>query len=1149
MHIVQVEIDNFKSFSRKTRIPFFEGFTVVSGPNGSGKSNIIDAVLFVLSLSSSRNLRADNMTDFINNTSGKNTAEVTLEFSDGTRIRRRIKQTPTTVYSYYYLNEKTSSQAEILDFLVKNGIRPHGYNVVMQGDINRIMSMGDTERRGIIDNIAGVAEFDEKKDRALEELDQVRAKIEREELLLEEYARQLADLAGAREDAVKYVNLTKELDYLNAAKKSADIKKLESELSVIASSRAGQETLLLQHQESIKMEENERDARREEVADLDKKIAEKQGPEYLKIVSGQEEQKTNIRVAEESIARRKKDKETVLARMNDLYTEIHKYQNSFNGFNKQAQTLQIDRANLAMELETQKKVLAKAEEVVAKRSKDSQGAQAELAELMGKIGDKKDARSAIIVQRDGIIEKSRIRMAELERYDREQASLAEERKDLQIELDALTAQEGDAKAELKVIVGQTAEAERRMMQVKKNIDAVRNEIARLTRRQMQIEAEQKASGASDRALDAVSGFDGVHGTISKLGKVLKAEHTVALNIAAGARLNNVITEDDQVAADCIGYLKEERLGRLTFLPLNKMKQPQPLPPLAGNGVIDYAINLIDFKPEFRDAFSLVFGQTVVVENLDAGRRLMGRYRMVTLEGELLDKGGSMTGGSINKKIRGFGVAAGRESVELAAKIEELKAEEADLLSSDKRNESVCAGLREEKNAKDSEITSIALRISNCNRTLNKIAEDEAASARLRTETENDSKERAKEIASLETEIQGISDEIEALNKRMEELRVLVNEDEFNLLTEQLQKAHSAVNDAQHRLEKKESDLNGVLLERKHFKDQLDEKTKERTGSEQQLAEYDADIGKANADIEAARAAIRAFEERMKSFTGEIEELSNERARVQNAADEAQLKIGQLQGEVERCNVQINAFDAKSAELSEEIAAMKGSVDEEVECDLSLNDILDKIITTERAIKRLGNVNQQAIEQYDELEKKTAEKTEKKDTLSREREAILAKIEGFKQMKHDAFMTAYNVINENFKKIYRLLNDGSGQLVLDDYEDPFTGGMTFEVSPKGKEVHRLKMMSGGEKSLTTLSFIFAIQQHMPAPFYALDEVDSNLDGVNVERLSQMVREICENSQFIIVSHRKPMIEAADRMMGVTVRPGDKSTLVTGVKLVE
>ena len=1011
------------------------------------------------------------------------------------------------------------------------------------------MTMSDRERRGIIDSIAGVAEFDEKKDRALEELDQVRAKIEREELLLGEYSQQLTDLAGAREDAVKYVNLNKELDYLNTAKKSADIKKLESELSVIAASRESQETLLHRHEESIRMEENERDARREEVAELDKKIADKRGPEYLKIVSGQEEQKANIRVANESIRRIQKDKESVLARMTDLYNEIHKYQNSYNDRNKQAQTLQIDRANLAMELENQKKVLAKAEEVVAKRSKDSQGAQAELAGLMSAIADKKEIRSSIVVQRDGIIEKSRIRLAEVEKYDRDRASLAGERKELQDELKSLDAKLKDTEDERQVIVRQIAEAERQMMQVKKNMDGVRNEISRLTRRQMQLEAEQKASGASDRALDAVSGFEGVHGTISKLGKVLKAEHTVALNIAAGARLNNVITADDQVAADCIGYLKEERLGRLTFLPLNKMKQPQPLPPLAGNGVIDYAINLLDFKPEYRDAFSLVFGQTVVVENLDAGRRLMGRYRMVTLEGELLDKGGSMTGGSINKNIRGFGVAAGRESVELAAKIEELKGEEADLLSADKRNESVCAGLREEKNSKDSEITSLKLRIDNCNRTLKKNAEDEDNAVRLKEETERDSKERAEEISALEKDINAVSDEIDALNERLEELRSLVNEDEFNLLTDQLQKARGAVSDASRRLDSKTNELNGVLLERKHFKDELDGKTKERTDAENRLAEYDAEIRKANDDIEKAQAAITAFDEQIKSYSGEIEELSNERARVQNAADEAQLKISKLQGEVERCAVQISAFDTKASELTASIAEMKGTVEGVVECDLSPEEILDKIISTERAIKRLGNVNQQAIEQYDELEKKIAEKTEKKDTLSREREAILAKIEGFKKMKHDAFMGAYDAINENFKKIYRMLNDGAGQLVLDDYDDPFTGGMTFEVSPKGKEVHRLTMMSGGEKSLTTLSFIFAIQQYLPAPFYALDEVDSNLDGLNVERLSHMVREICANSQFVIVSHRKPMIEAADRMMGVTVRPADKSTLVTGVKVVE
>ncbi|HJJ55056.1 MAG TPA: AAA family ATPase, partial [Methanocorpusculum sp.] len=691
MHIVQVDIDNFKSFSRKTSIPFFEGYTVVSGPNGSGKSNIIDAILFVLSLSSSRNLRADNMSDFINTMSGKNTAEVTLEFSDGTRIRRKIKQTPSSVYSYYYMNDKTSSQAEILDFLAKNGIRPHGYNVVMQGDLNRIMSMSDRERRGIIDSIAGVAEFDVKKDQALEELDQVRAKIEREELLLEEYTKQLADLSAAREDAVKWVKLNKDLEYFNAAKKFADIRKLETELLTIATSRQDQEVLRSNHEERMHVLEKERDAHKAEVSRLDKRITEKQGPEYMKIVSGQEEQKGIIRSSEETILLRNKDKEQVRATMNQLYGEIQKFQNSYNDKTSAVQKLQIDRVNLAMELENQKKVLLKAQNLVSKRDMDSKGANQELVELMAKISAKKDERDSLYVQRDGIVEKSRIRQSELDKYNREAEALKIERIELTREQDELGKSLGSAQDEQKVIVKQIAEAERKMMNVKKNLDSTRQEITRLKLRQAKLEGEQRASGASDRAIDAISNFEGVYGTVAKLGKVLKAEHTVALNIAAGGRLKNVIVDTDQTGADCIRYLKEEAMGRLTFLPLNKMKEGQPLPPLAGNGVIDYAINLIDFKPEYRQAFNLVFGQTVVVANMDAGRRLMGRYRMVTLDGDLLEKAGSMTGGSINKDMRGFGVSTGNESAELSAKIAELMAEEDELVAADKRHETIAGG--------------------------------------------------------------------------------------------------------------------------------------------------------------------------------------------------------------------------------------------------------------------------------------------------------------------------------------------------------------------------------------------------------------------------------------------------------------------------
>ncbi|MDO5844256.1 MAG: chromosome segregation protein SMC [Methanocorpusculum sp.] len=1148
MHIVQVEIDNFKSFSRKTKIPFFEGYTVISGPNGSGKSNIIDSVLFVLALSSSRNLRAEKLTDFINNVSGKNVAEVTLTFSDGTKIRRRIKQTsPTNYYSYYYLNEKTCSQTDIINHLEKSGIRPHGYNVVMQGDISRIMDMSDTERRKIIDEIAGVAEFDAKKDQALLELDQVRAKIEREESLLELYAQQLKDLASAKEDAEKYKKLNTELEYLNAAKQLANLKDYERDLSHLAESRNEQTDRRKQYEESISLEENERDARREEVAEIDAKIADKQGSGYLQLLEKQENEKGNIRVAEGTITRLKKDKESNLASMNTLYIEIQKNQNSFNEQNRIAQTMQIDRANLAMEFENQKKILEKAQELVNKKSKDSKGAQAELVELMRQLEAKKDERGNIVVQRDGIIEQSRVRQSQLEKYEGDQNYLVNERTETQGEISKLEGELADAKSEKSVFDKQIAESERKMMDSHKSLETVREEINRLSRRQMQLEAQQQASGASDRAITAVSGMDGVFGTVSNLGKVLDSQHTIALNIAAGGRLNNIIVDSDQTGANAIRYLKDEKLGRLTFLPLNKMKPQPPLPTLGGNGIIDYAINLIDFDEEYRGAFNLVFGQTVVVDTLDAGRRLMGKYRMVTLDGELLDKGGSMTGGSINKNIRGFGVAVGRESADLSAKIAELRADEEDLTAAEARYRSVAEGLRKERAEHDSAITQIELKIKECNRVMDKIAEDEVKLSTLLEDTQRDRTESSQKVADLETQVDAISDEMELINSKISELRLVVNEDEFNLLTEKYQRAQKDHADSQRRLDTKTNELNGVMLERNHFKKNVTEKTEERANYEKKNVDIDAEIVQLNAEIERANASIAAFNDELKSFTGELEDLKNERYKIQQSADEAQLKINSLQVEIERCNVLIASFDEKSKEISERIAEIRGSVEEDIECDLTMDEIIDGIITAERAIKRLGNVNMQAIDQYDDVLKKSEEKTEKKNTLSREREALLEKIESFKTMKHNAFMDSYTSIDKHFRDIYRRLNDGEGHLVLDNSEDPFLGGMTFEVSPKGKEVHRLNMMSGGEKSLTTLSFIFAIQQYMPAPFYALDEVDSNLDGVNVERLSNMVREICENSQFIIVSHRKPMIEASDRMVGVTVRASDKSTLVTGVKV--
>jgi len=218
---------------------------------------------------------------------------------------------------------------------------------------------------------------------------------------------------------------------------------------------------------------------------------------------------------------------------------------------------------------------------------------------------------------------------------------------------------------------------------------------------------------------------------------------------------------------------------------------------------------------------------------------------------------------------------------------------------------------------------------------------------------------------------------------------------------------------------------------------------------------------------------------------------------------------------------------------------------EMDTTLTLSEIEGKIAEADGALRKIGAVNMLAIEEYEKVQRQVGERTERKETLSSERATLIQRIEQFEQMKYEAFATAFKAIDTNFREIFARLTSGSGHLVLENEEDPFAGGMTFAVQPRDKKVHLLSSLSGGEKSLTTLAFIFSIQRYIPAPFYAFDEVDMSLDGANVERIASMVTELAPNSQFVIVSLRKPMIDAAQRIMGVTLRP-DKSTLVTGVK---
>ncbi|WP_292370182.1 chromosome segregation protein SMC [Methanoregula sp. UBA64] len=1144
MHITELEIDNFKSFSKKTKIPFLEGFTVISGPNGSGKSNIIDSILFVLALSSSRNLRAEKLTDLINLNSGKNIAEVAIAFSDGTKIRRRIKKTGNGYYSYNYLNDRLCKQSDIVDHLSKFGIIPHGYNVVMQGDVTRIMEMSDFERRKIIDEIAGVSEFDTKKQQALSELDVVRERIEREELLLLELTKRANELKKEREHALEYQKWQKELAFYQGCRSAAQLHDKEKERLTILASAEEQKIQIARIASDRSIEENELAYLKADLADVDELINQKSGPEYLKLIADLEEAKSGIKLAEQTIARLKKDKETNLEGINRVFADTKRAEARVQELSDQIRTLSIDRTNIAMEVATDKAQLEKIETEIRQYSSDTEESRQKLFALMEAAEAKKGERSGILHQQDMLIEKSRMRTSELERLVALQKQLDEEYAEKQKQLAENEKSVTDLAERKKGLDRNLSELEGSLFAQRSSLERLRGEMKDAEQDAIRLEAAQQARGESGgRAIEAVKAMEGVHGTIMELGRA-PPEYATALNVAAGNKLQFVVCDTDQIASDAIRYLKDERLGRVTFLPLNKLKPPQ-LPPVKEAGVVDYAVNLLDYDPVYDKAFAIALGATVVVDTLERARKLIGKYRMVTLDGELLERSGAMTGGSAKKQVRGFGAAVDDEIVRIRSHLAELAGEASTLEAGVKRLTEEVDAKRAERNEIDQNVARSGAVNEEYTRRFEAITVEkqtiEAAVARQKEETGSSAAELAALEGALDTvteAINGIQAEIDAIKKKLDDTNIPA-------LTDQMEKKKKEIEEAERRLRNKEADMNDASRERQHFTARVGELGEERARLDERNRQIDTEIAGSNDQIAAHKAVIADLEEKQKQFSGEIEELRKKRTEISESMHASETKIIKFDSDKERFTAQLTALEERAAALAAEIAALVAIVGE-VTTDLTLTEIEGKIADAELAIHKIGAVNMLAIEEYEKIEHQVQERTERKDTLSKERENLIERIQKYEQMKFEAFMTAFKTIDANFREIFARLTSGSGNLVLENEEDPFTGGLTFAVKPRDKKVHLLSSLSGGEKSLTTLAFILSIQRYIPAPFYAFDEVDMSLDGANVERIAAMISELAPTSQFVIVSLRKPMIEAAERIMGVTIRP-DKSTLVTGVKV--
>ncbi len=1168
MHIKEVELKNFKSFGKSIRVPLKNDFMTVTGPNGSGKSNIVDALLFALCLSSSRAMRAERLPDLIYRVdNGKNPdfAQVTVKLDNTSRhfpsdqdtieVSRKIKVKGDKYASYYYFNGKTCGQAELLDLLAKAGITPESYNIVMQGDVTHIIEMTPVERRKIIDEIAGVAEFDEKKKKAMEELDVVRERIGRVDVILEEVSTQLGKLKAERDRAHSYQAHREELARQEAFLLLARLKEAEGELVGLDEeirSLDARNQALLERSDSRKAELSELD---EKLQSISSEITHKGEDEQISVKRRIEELKgeisretARIEMTEKAISEIDGQQKSCFIQMGSLSTELASLAEKMRDASLRGASLQGELEDQIDQQETAKASLSQADAKFSILRDDLAGVRLIREEAKSKLGDLVRERDRLLdATRRGGLEREELSSGIKEALDK-LAGLDHETEKLKAELAALNSKAMEMERDRDDLESGRLRLRREITEAERELQRLQGEFAKSDGR---MRAAEDKSGYS-RAVEAIRSaikrqmLQGLYGTVAELGNVA-SRYSVALEVAAGARLQSIVSEDDLDASAAIEYLKRSQIGRATFLPLNKLDGGSL--PMRPNhpGVVDYALNLVEYESRFRAAFWYVFRDTLVVESLVYARPLMGRYRMVTLEGDLVEKSGAMTGGHYRSKMK-FAAEEKNRLMQLSLKIASAEAERSSRLDKLDRIEE--------------QISHLSREVEELNRVISKktFQIDEIASSR--PHLDKSISEKRERLLAMEGESIGFKEQLGLLEKE-----IRISEETLADVQQKIDRLEEELSDSEIPGLNKKADA--ATLEIKRLQDRLTgidaeilkDKIREE-GSREKLAELaarreslDGQKAEALARKDASAAQIVQLSEKLSVCQAREVEIEGELHGLKGARGELLEKTLALQREIDlaerdrdrieaRKNATAYARDAVLSKVNDLRSQIESrGVDSSQEPPNS-ETVSEKIKALEQAMRDLEPVNMMAIQEYDHVKMRYDFLAERRRTLSEEREAIIDKLEKYDQLKREAFLASFTEINKNFKQIFQELSKGEGDLVLEDPQDPLAAGMTIKARPAGKALHRLEAMSGGEKSLTALSFIFSIQMYRPAPFYAMDEIDMFLDGANVERVAKLIKKIASRAQFIVVSLRKPMILQSKYTLGVTMQENNITT-VTGI----
>ncbi len=1164
MYIKQIEIDNFKSFANNVTVPLFPGFTVISGPNGSGKSNIIDSVLFALGLSTNRSLRTEaGAADLITNHNKRGEASVKVIFGDEKNfedvfsIKRHIKKGKNGVQSNYFYNDKPTTLTQIHLELEKFNITPNSYNVMMQGDVTEITKCSAVERRKIIDEIAGTADFERKIALAKEQIQSVEDRVNETNILLSAISEQIEKLKEEREVALKYKKLKEEKTVLENQIQGAKYFDIKRSLELVHQNILDNVKAKKDAAQRLKEIESKIDDVKLKYDEINAKVK-AQGEEKQLEVKKTVEEKRGI-VDRKNLAAAQAEKNTL---------ENLKSIDSFkNGIESLQNAIKKDEANI----EEKNKILEDLNKQLEAKKQELTDILTEMTGLNKSADEHIKNRNKLKKELDELNENENTLIKETLPKENEFNNNKEKSKKIKEDLDKLinsTKIFEDEKDKLNIQI-ETIQKELedcKILRTKQSqeLDKTKNEkednyfkIQQLQKRIAILEINKKAYKSSGNlsGVETVisANIQGVHKTISDLIDV-EDKYVEAISVALGKRASSIVVDDPDVAYRAIQVLRSQGRDKASFIPMSIInKAPTRLALPKEKGVIDYAINLVDFDDEYIDAIYFSLGETLVVEDEVAAKKLARKYRVVTLEGDITEKSGLITGGAKRTNRSLFDKNQEKELEKNKKLLIELEENVKKFNTKEKELERHLEDIRQRYINSTSALNSAKLELKNL------ISNNETAAETIKN-GEDELKALKEKNAKLEKELNAIESRHIKLQEKMQEkqqelseVEKLIDEGELNKLKE---KTDGVENDIkaieknimleENEVEKSQNQIkfqqNQITMRKNDIKRLTDDNIKLEEEKKQFIAE-----------AKEVEKEIVELEKEIVELGKNLTELQTKRDEIQEELLNAKTNKNKYTDDIERLKEQEESFKARRRELEPILEAIIKEFEEQninvnslVPSEISLDEINSKISKLNKKMEDLEPVNMMALTQYDEVNEKQQGYREKVDTLESEKNEITLRMDGYQNLKKDTFLNAYHSINTNFKEIFAKISEGQGTLVLENENDPFMGGLTFEANIRDKKNQKLAGMSGGEKSLTALAFVFAIQKYLPSPFYAFDEVDMHLDGPNVERLGDIITKQSKEAQFIVVSLRKPMIDRSDRMVGVTQK-NQGVTKVTGEKV--